>query len=183
VNRALYAVIGLGLLPLGCEDSWQPGQFVPAEPGPSRVLETGERMSADDACARLRDAFAFQAESVGCPSVFDCGSELRAFNTCGSVDRGTVEACVTRIERALTCQALEDPDCSVAVLPPFRPCVPVNVGGEGGSGNVGGAGAAGAGASGAPAAAEGGAAGEASSGGAAGSFAGGAPSGAGAGDR
>jgi hypothetical protein len=182
VNRALYSVIGLGLLPLGCEDSWQPGQFVPAQPGPSRVLETGERMSADDACARLRDAFAFQAGSIGCPLVFDCASALHAFNTCGAVDRGTVEACVTRIERALTCEALEEPDCSVAVLPPFEPCVPVNVGGGAGSGNVGGAAAAGAGASGAPAAAEGGAAGEASSGGA-GSSAGGAPSGAGAGGR
>jgi hypothetical protein len=182
-------VLGLGLLPAfaSCANSEDTEPFVPSMRGANQPNGSGDLISEDDACERLRSAALAAYEDLGCvePEYPACPGFLRPAGGSGCYEyrEGSVASCEREYEDATSCSNLA-PCLATAELnlelPSCEQVTPDGMAGAGGSAGVdtGGAGAGGgAGQGGAPIVEGGGpsVAGQGPQAGAAGDASGGAP--------
>lgn len=163
----LVAVLGLPLY-ASCTKSEDTEPFVPAKEGASQPSAEGDVVAEDEACERVRGAYAHAYDDLGCdfPEPPACPAFIRpgAGAGCYEYYEKSVSACEEAYKNARSCSGFTP--CVVSAkrndeLPTCVMVAPVGGGGAGGQGPEAAGGAAGSPQGGAPMLTEGGAAGAA----------------------
>jgi len=134
----LSALVGLSLVP-SCTKSEDTEPFIPASEGATQPEGGGALLTEDDACSRLRTAWAGAQKRLNCagPVAAECPGFIRPAggNGCYEYSEDSVEACEKSYKDAFSCSVIA-PCVVTAERNDSLPTCEVPSTGEGGAGGV-----------------------------------------------